>query len=88
MIELKNKFVEIRISLTPFFHIESFTDCRSGRNMLTSGEVRLTADREFLSDFQLLDAGKTPDGYEIVWKTGPVTLTRHLYFYPNAPALR
>ena len=62
MIELKNKFVEIRISLTPFFHIESFTDCRSGRNMLTSGEVRLTADREFLSDFQLIDAGMRLSG--------------------------
>ncbi len=87
-IELKNSFVEIKISLTPFFRIDSFTDLKSGRNMLSTGEVQLLADRKILGDFQLTDTRQTPGGYEFVWKTGPVTLTRHLFFYQNAPALR
>ncbi len=87
-IELKNSFVGIKISLTPFFRIDSFTDLKSGRNMLSTGEAQLLADRKRLGDFQLTDTRQTPGGYEFVWKVGPVTLTRHLFFYQDAPALR
>ena len=54
-IELKNSFVGIKISLTPFFRIDSFTDLKSGRNMLSTGEAQLLADRKRLGDFQLTD---------------------------------
>lgn len=87
-IELKNSYVEIRISLTPFFRIDSFTDLKSGRNMISTGEVQLTADRKLLREFQLTDTRQIPGGYEFTWKIGPVTLMRHLFFYPNSPALR
>lgn len=87
-ITFKNSFVEICVELEPFFRIESFTDLKTGKNMLSTGTPKFVADREVLADYKLTASVQTPLGWNFSWKNGPVTLTRHCFFWQNAPALR
>lgn len=87
-ITFKNSFVEICVELEPFFRIESFTDLKTGKNMLSTGTPKFVADRETLADYRLTASVQTPQGWDFSWKIGPVTLTRHCFFRRNAPALR
>ena len=57
-ITFKNSFVEICVELEPFFRIDSFTDLKTGKNMLSTGTPKFVADREVLADYKLIGTNR------------------------------
>lgn len=85
----ESELVRIGIDLEAGFVITELFDKRRGRNVLQSSAVKLTADRadlsrpvyqgcEFISDTE----------YRVRYQIEAITLTRHVFFYHDAPALR
>lgn len=89
ILKWENSLIRVAISVEPFFSVTEFTDRKSGMNLFTTGTPFLTADRKQCSAFRFLSSVRRSDTeYELVWKIDDITLTRHLFFYRNAPAIR
>lgn len=85
----ENALIRVTIELEPFFSITEFIDRKTGSNLFTTALPFLTADRKQCSDFRFLTTRQNSETeYELVWKLEDITLTRHLFFYRNAPAIR
>ena len=85
----ENSFIRVSISLEPFFAVTEFVDRKTGTNLFTTETPFLTADRKPCSAFRFLSSvQRSETEYTLVWKLDDITLTRHLFFYRNAPAIR
>ena len=85
----ENSFIRVSIALDPFFAVTEFIDRKTGTNLFTTGTPFLTADRKPCAAFRFLSSvQRSETEYELVWKLEDITLTRHLFFYRNAPAIR
>ncbi len=87
-INFKNAYIDVSINLEPFFEINKFRDLSTGNDILTSGTGCLTADRKIFSKAKLLSNDQNGNSYKIQWAFDGIKLTRNLFFYDNAPAVR
>ncbi len=85
----ENSYIRVSIETEPFFAITEFVDRKTGRNLLTTGAPWLAADRKRCETFRFLSARPCSETeYELVWNVEDITVTRHLFFYRDAPAIR
>jgi len=87
-IHFQNSYLKATITLEPFFSITEFIDLHSGKNIFTSEPDTRVADRGVLPEAKFLGQKQDGNSYKLQWQFGGVILTRHLFFYENAPAIR
>lgn len=85
----ENSFIRVEIALEPFFSVTEFSDKKNGKNLFATGTPFITADRKQCSAFRFLSSEQlSGTEYKLTWKLADITLTRHLFFYRNSPAIR